>query len=159
MYSRSRVANFAFEDFEILLAFALGFFTDFEILGVFQRTGLCLYRKKNNKICLFSVRKAWPTKCTLWVTYWYSSQISTSLTRFYNHERYELLTAREDLNLTQFYSKVTLVKSQTSHRTPNELNFSVPSASQIPGHLHQHQLLILNLSNCSMKAMSETHYY
>jgi len=49
-----------FEDFEILLAFALGFFTDFEILGVFQRTGLCLYRKKQTKFVFFQLEKLDP---------------------------------------------------------------------------------------------------
>jgi len=41
-----------------LAVFALGFFTDFEILDFFQRTGLSLNRKKTEKICLFSVGKA-----------------------------------------------------------------------------------------------------
>jgi len=50
----------------------------------------------------------------------------------------------------------SLVKSQRSHWTPNELNFLDPNTSQIRGHLHQHQLLILNLSNCTIKVMSKT---
>jgi len=42
-----------------LALFVLGFFTDFEILDVFQRTGLFLNRKKKTgKIWLFSVGKA-----------------------------------------------------------------------------------------------------
>ena len=47
------VKNFAFLKILNLALFALGFFTDLEILDVFQSTGLFLNRKKERKFGFF----------------------------------------------------------------------------------------------------------
>jgi len=58
---------YVFEDFEILAALLLDFFADFEILGVFQRTALFFNPKKLDNFWLFSVGKAGPRKCILYL--------------------------------------------------------------------------------------------
>ena len=57
VYSKSRVKNFAFLKILNMAVFALGFFTDFEILNVFHRTGLFL-SKSNRQISDFFCRKS-----------------------------------------------------------------------------------------------------
>jgi len=71
VYSKStRLRILLFWRFWNLAVFALGFFTDFEILDVFNALGF-FKSKKRDKISLYSVGKSWPRKC-IWAAYWHS---------------------------------------------------------------------------------------
>jgi len=116
MTPRAGLRIFLFWRFWNLAIFVSGFFTDFEIVDVFQRTGLFLKRKNRQILAFFlSVKLNSENVCEPHIDIHYKSLLfwrgSVTIKVWTSIRPWRLWVKIPVWNLTQFYAKAKTVKS------------------------------------------------